>query len=54
MIELRMLQIPAIPIDLAAVAWAAAGLIGLLVLWEFATFLAYMLGLRQQERRRRS
>lgn len=53
MIDYAMLELPAIPVDLVAVAWAAAGAIGLLVFWEFATFIAYVLGLRDRGPQRR-
>jgi len=49
MIDSALLQLPAIPADLVTVAWLAAGAIVLLIVWEFATFIAYVLGLRDRE-----
>ncbi len=54
MVEYAMLQggsfSLALPFELSSVAWVIVGAVVLLVVWEFATFLAYMAGLADRRR----
>lgn len=50
MLEFSLIQLPDLGDSAMAFAWIAGGAVALLLVWEVATFAAYMIGLGDRDR----
>jgi hypothetical protein len=50
MLELSLIQLPDVSASVVTVAWIAGGALALLLIWEVATFAAYVIGVGDRDR----
>jgi hypothetical protein len=50
MLELSLIQLPDVGASAVMVAWIAGGALALLLIWEVATFAAYVIGVGDRDR----
>ena len=50
MLELSLIQLPDVSASVVTVAWIACGALALLLIWEVATFAAYVIGVGDRDR----
>jgi hypothetical protein len=50
LLQFNLLQLPDLTESFVTVAWIAVGAVALLVVWEVATFAAYVIGVGNRDR----